>query len=107
MNDQHSAIDLKEHLGERLDKIEARLTAIESPLWSGKAIAAFVCAMFPLSLGVSQIVGFFLARSARPETQEGKRRGEALRMWAYVLGWIAMGYWAFVIVVLVIGAPTS
>ena len=46
MNDQHSAIDLKEHLEERLDKIEARLAAIESPQLSGKAIAAFVCAMF-------------------------------------------------------------
>ena len=107
MNDQHSAIDLKEHLEERLDKIEARLAAIESPQLSGKAIAAFVCAMFSLSLGVSQVVGFFLARSACAETQQGKRRGEALRMWAYVLGWIAMGYWAFVIVARAIGAATS
>ena len=107
MNGPHSAIDLQDDLAERVDKIEARLTALESPRWSGKAIAAFVCAVFPLSMGISQIVGFFLARSARVETQQGNERGEALRMWAYVLGWIAMGYWALVIVVLVIGATTS
>ena len=107
MNDRQSAADSQDDLAERVDEIEARLTALEPPRWSGKAIAAFVCAVFPFSVGISQIVGFFLARSARAETQQGKQRGEALRMWAYVLGWIAMGYWALVIVVVVISAATS
>ena len=107
MNDQQDAIGLQEHLAERVDKIEARLTALETPGWSGKAIAAFVCAVCPFSMGISQIVGFFLARSARAETQHGKQRGEALRMWAYVLGWIAIGYLTLVIVVVVIVAATS
>ena len=51
-----------------------------------------------ITFGISTVVGFFLARSARAETQQGKQRGETLRKWAYALGWIAVGYWGLIIV---------
>ncbi|MDG4822652.1 DUF4190 domain-containing protein [Asanoa sp. WMMD1127] len=75
---------------------------------NGLAIAALVCALAGLATCISAPVGAILGHVARKQIRERGESGDGMALAGIIVGWILtaliLGYLAFVVIMIVIGA---
>ncbi|MER5440754.1 DUF1707 and DUF4190 domain-containing protein [Streptomyces sp. NPDC002790] len=75
------------------------------PPTNGKAIGALVCGVGTFfSAGVSAVPAVILGHMARKEIRERGESGDGMAVGGLVLGWLAVAFWALLIVAIVVSA---
>lgn len=70
---------------------------------NGSAAGAMVCGLLtPLTWGLSAIPAVILGHKARAEIRRNDERGDGMALTGLVLGWIAIGAWCLVMLVMLV-----
>ncbi|OIJ67577.1 hypothetical protein WN71_013170 [Streptomyces mangrovisoli] len=75
------------------------------PTTNGKAVGAFVCGLLCVPTGgLTAIPAVVLGHTARSEIRHGAEAGDGLAVTGLVLGWMAIGFWALLLVLALMAA---
>ncbi|WP_344632810.1 DUF1707 and DUF4190 domain-containing protein [Streptomyces glaucosporus] len=74
------------------------------PQTNNSATAALICGVLTPFYGVTAIPAVILGHKARAEIRRTGEKGDGLAMAGLVLGWLAIGFFALLVLVLVVAA---